>query len=93
MTKFISLMGNRKPWSRHHKYLNNSINEEIHAQSPYRNHGTPETSNEENMIYSGVSADGLVQRNSGERLMIELAKQGDSYHGVFNIVLNSVKKD
>ncbi|HXV87506.1 MAG TPA: hypothetical protein VD710_00260 [Nitrososphaeraceae archaeon] len=45
------------------------------------------------MIYSGASADGLVQRNSGERLTIELAKQGDSYHGVFNIVLNSVKKD
>ena len=73
-------------------YLNNSINEEIHAQSPYSNHGSPKTSNEEDMIYSGASADGMIQKNSGEELMINM-KQADSYLGTFDIVLNSSQQD
>lgn len=74
-------------------YLNNSINEQVHDQTPYSNHGAPEITNEEDMVYTGASADGLVQKNSGERLMIELVEQGDSYIGQFTIVLNSVKQD
>ena len=73
-------------------YLNNSINEEIHAESPYSNHGSPKTSNEEDMIYSGASADGMTQKDSGERLMINI-KQADSYLGTFDIVLNSSQQD
>ena len=41
-------------------YFNNSINEQVHEQSPYNNHGTPQTTNEEDMIYSGTSTDGLI---------------------------------
>jgi len=43
----------------------------------------------QDMIYTGASADGLIQSNSGEQLMVNLTKQKDSYLGTFNIVLNS----
>jgi protocatechuate 3,4-dioxygenase beta subunit len=72
-------------------YLNNSISEQVHTQPPYSNHGLPEVTNEEDMIYRGASSDGLVQSNTGERLMLNLTKDddGQSYLGTFNIVLNS----
>ena len=70
-------------------YFNNSINEQVHEQAPYSNHGPPQTTNEEDMIYTGASADGLIQSNSGEQLMVNITKQKDSYLGTFNIVLNS----
>jgi protocatechuate 3,4-dioxygenase beta subunit len=69
-------------------YFNNSINEQVHEQSPYNNHGPPQTTNEEDMIYSGTSTDGLIQKNSGEQLMVNITKQGKSYLGTFDIVLN-----
>jgi protocatechuate 3,4-dioxygenase beta subunit len=72
-------------------YLNNSISEQVHTQPPYSNHGLPEVTNEEDMIYRGASSDGLVQSNTGERLMLNLTKDDDeqSYLGTLNIVLNS----
>lgn len=70
-------------------YFNNSINEQVHEQNPYNNHGPPQTTNEEDMIYSGASADGLIQKNSGEQLMVNITKQGTSYLGTFDIVLNA----
>jgi protocatechuate 3,4-dioxygenase beta subunit len=70
-------------------YFNNSINQQVHREPPYSNHGPPQTRNEEDGIYTGPSADGLMQRNSGEELMLHLIKQGHSYLGIFNIVLNS----
>jgi protocatechuate 3,4-dioxygenase beta subunit len=70
-------------------YFNNSINEQVHEQIPYNNHGPPQTTNEEDMIYSGASADGLIQKNSGEQLMVNVTKQGASYFGTFDIVLNA----
>ena len=30
----------------------------------YSNHGAPQTSNEEDIVYKGPSNDGLIQRNS-----------------------------
>jgi protocatechuate 3,4-dioxygenase beta subunit len=71
-------------------YLNNSINEQVHTQPPYSNHGPPDMTNEEDGIYKGASTDGLIQSNTGEHLMLILTednKQG--YIGTFNIVLNS----
>jgi protocatechuate 3,4-dioxygenase beta subunit len=71
-------------------YLNNSINEQVHTQPPYSNHGLPDMTNEEDGIYKGASTDGLIQSNTGEHLMLNLTednKQG--YIGTFNIVLNS----
>src|SRR5918999_785589 len=72
-------------------YLNNSISEQVHTQPPYSDHGLPEVTNEEDMIYRGASSDGLVQSNTGERLMLNLIRGDDeqSYLGTFNIVLNS----
>ena len=73
-------------------YLNNSINEQVHTQPPYSDHGLPEVTNEEDMIYKGASSDGLVQNNTGEHLMLNMTKDDDdeqSYLGTFNIVLNS----
>ncbi|HYA82049.1 MAG TPA: hypothetical protein VEH06_01180 [Candidatus Bathyarchaeia archaeon] len=48
-----------------------------------------QTSNEEDGIYTGPSTDGLMQRNSGEELMVHLIKEGHSFLGTFNIVLHS----
>lgn len=70
-------------------YFNNSINEQVHEQTPYNSHGPVKTTNEKDMIYTGASADGLIQKNSGEQLMVNLTKQGASYLGTFNVVLNS----
>lgn len=70
-------------------YFNNSINEQVHKQSPYDNHGPPQTTNERDMIYSGASTDGLIQKNSGEQLMVNITKQGEFYIGTFDIVLNA----
>src|ERR687892_1069927 len=71
-------------------YLNNSINEQVHTQPPYSNHGLPDMRNEEDGIYKGASTDGLMQSNTGEHLMLNLTKNdGQFYLGTFNIVLNS----
>lgn len=70
-------------------YFNNSINEQVHEQTPYNSHGPVKTTNEQDMIYTGASADGLIQKNSGKQLMVNLTKQGASYLGTFNVVLNS----
>jgi protocatechuate 3,4-dioxygenase beta subunit len=74
-------------------YFNNSINQQVHEQTPYSNHGPPQTTNEQDMIYTGGSTDGLIQKNSGEQLMVNFTKQGASYLGTFNIVLNAGQKD
>ena len=71
-------------------YLNNSINEQIHTQSPYSDHGPVDMTNEEDFIYTGPSSDGLVKTNTGQHLMLKLNeddKQG--YIGTFNIGLNA----
>lgn len=70
-------------------YFNNSINEQVHEQTPYNSHGPVKTTNEQDMIYTGASADGLIHKNSGEQLIVNLTKQGASYLGTFNVVLNS----
>jgi protocatechuate 3,4-dioxygenase beta subunit len=73
-------------------YLNNSISEQVHTQPPYSDHGLPEVTNEEDMIYKGASSDGLMQNNTGEHLMLNMTKDDhdeQSYLGTFNIVLNS----
>lgn len=70
-------------------YFNNSMNQLIHKQSPYSNHGPPQTANEQDIVYSSGSVDGLVDRNSGERLIMNLTKQGSDYVGETNIVLNT----
>ena len=41
------------------------------------------------MIYRGTSMDDLIQKNSGEQLMVNITKQGASYVGTFDIVLNA----
>ena len=70
-------------------YFNNSMNELIHKQSPYSNHGPPQTVNEQDVVYSSGSVDGLVDRNSGEHLIMNLTKQGSGYIGETNIVLKT----
>ena len=70
-------------------YFNNSINAQVHTQPPYSNHGPPDMPNEQDGIYTGASIDGLVHSNSGKYLMLNLTKDGQSYLGTFNIVLNS----
>lgn len=70
-------------------YFNNSMNRQIDSQLPYSIHGPPTTMNEQDGIYTGASTDGMLGNNSGEHLMLNLAKQGQSYVGTFNIALNS----
>lgn len=70
-------------------YLNNSINEQVHQQLPYSNHGPVELTNEEDMIFRGASTDGLVETNSGEHLMLNLTKDPYGYTGTFDILVNA----
>ncbi|TLX89930.1 MAG: intradiol ring-cleavage dioxygenase [Thaumarchaeota archaeon] len=69
-------------------YFNNSMNQQVHKQAPYSNHGPPQTTNEEDVVYSGASADGLIQKDSGEKLIVNLTNNDSGYVGEFNIVLN-----
>jgi protocatechuate 3,4-dioxygenase beta subunit len=73
-------------------YFNNSMNQQVHKQAPYSNHGPPQITNEDDIVYSQGSVDGLVDRNSGERLIVNLTKDSVGYVGEFNIVLNADKK-
>lgn len=73
-------------------YFNNSINQQIHKQAPYSNHGPPQTTNEEDIVYTQGSVDGLIEKNSGEPLIVNLTKAGSSYVGVSNIVLNAERR-
>jgi protocatechuate 3,4-dioxygenase beta subunit len=73
-------------------YFNDSINQQIHKQAPYSNHGPPQTTNEEDIVYTQGSVDGLIEKNSGEPLIVNLTKAGSSYVGVSNIVLNAERR-
>jgi protocatechuate 3,4-dioxygenase beta subunit len=70
-------------------YFNNSINEQVHQQPPYSDHGSVELKNEEDMIFRGPSTDGLVDANSGEHLMLNLTKETQGYTGTFNILVDA----
>jgi protocatechuate 3,4-dioxygenase beta subunit len=70
-------------------YFNNSINEQVHQQPPYSDHGSVDLMNEEDMIFRGPSTDGLVDANSGEQLMLNLTKETQGYTGTFNILVNA----
>jgi protocatechuate 3,4-dioxygenase beta subunit len=75
-------------------YFDNSINEQVHKQPPYSKHGPPDMTNEQDSIYAGPSTDGLIQSNTGKHLMVNLTKgQGQSYIGIFNIVLNAIQQN
>lgn len=71
-------------------YLNNSINEQVHKQPPYSDHGPVAMLNEEDGIYTGPSTDGLVQANAGKYLMLNLSEDPNGgYIGTFNIGVNA----
>jgi protocatechuate 3,4-dioxygenase beta subunit len=72
-------------------YLNNSINEIVHTQPPYSNHGLVDLTNEEDFIYTGPSIDGLIQSNTGKHLMLNLKDERDGYIGTFIIGLNATQ--
>ncbi len=73
-------------------YFNNSVNEQVHKQLPYSKHGPPDMMNEQDGIYAGPSTDGLFQSNSGKHLMVNITKEGQSYIGTFNIVLDTTRQ-
>ncbi len=70
-------------------YLNNSINDEVHTQAPYSNHGPVDITNEEDFIYEGPSTDGMLHAKTGGHLMLEIVEDRQGYAGTFNIVLNA----
>ena len=71
-------------------YFDDSLNEEILKKAPYSNHGSPETTNEQDMIFTGPSMDGLFKSNSGKLLLMNATKNGENaYAGSINIVLNT----
>jgi protocatechuate 3,4-dioxygenase beta subunit len=72
-------------------YLNNSINEIVHTQPPYSNHGPVDLTNEEDFIYTGPSTDGLIQNNTGKHLMLNLKDERDGCIGTFIIGLNATQ--
>lgn len=70
-------------------YLPDSVNEQVHTQPPYSNHGPVDIPNEEDGIYRGASTDGLIQSNAGQHLMLNLAHQDQGYLGTFNVILDA----
>jgi hypothetical protein len=68
----------------------NSINELVHTQPPYSDHGPVPEINEEDFIYTGRSTDGLIQDNTGKHLMLNLKDDvGQGYVVTFNIGVNA----
>jgi hypothetical protein len=45
--------------------------------------------NEDDGIFRGASTDGLVQRDAGQHLMLNLTQDDQGYRGTFNVVINS----
>lgn len=70
-------------------YLNNTINESVHTQLPYSNHGPVDLTNEEDFIYTGPSTDGLIQNNTGQHLILDVNEDEHGYVGTFNIGVNT----
>ncbi|HYZ59871.1 MAG TPA: intradiol ring-cleavage dioxygenase [Nitrososphaeraceae archaeon] len=73
-------------------YLNDSITEQVHTQPPYSDHGQPDITNQEDMIFTGPSTDGLIQSNTGEHLMLNMTRdeeEGQGYIGTFNVVVDA----
>jgi protocatechuate 3,4-dioxygenase beta subunit len=71
-------------------YLPNSVNDQVHTQPPYSDHGPVGMANEQDGIYNGPSTDGLVQSNTGTHLMLALTEAGQGYAGTFNIVVDAL---
>jgi len=71
-------------------YFNDSMNDQIHKLTPYSSHGPPQTPDDQDMIFTGPSTDGLVKSNSGKLLLMNVTRHDDkSYEGILNIVLNA----
>lgn len=70
-------------------YLPNLVNEQVHTQPPYSDHGPVNMANEQDGIYAGGSTDGLVQSNTGERLMLNVTGDEQGYSGTFNVVVDA----
>ena len=70
-------------------YLNNSINELVHTQPPYSNHGPVPMTNEQDFIFMGPSTDGLIKNNTGNHLMLNISQSDGGYNGIFNVGLNA----
>jgi protocatechuate 3,4-dioxygenase beta subunit len=72
-------------------YLNNSINELVHTQPPYSEHGPVPMTNEDDFIYTGASTDGLIQINTGQHLMLDVKKDDQGYIGTFDVGVNATR--
>ena len=70
-------------------YLHNSINELVHTQPPYSNHGPVPMTNEQDFIFTGPSTDGLIKNNTGNHLMLNVSQSDGGYNGIFNVGLNT----
>lgn len=70
-------------------YLPNSVNEQVHTQPPYSDRGPVDVVNEQDGIYAGGSTDGLVQSNTGERLVLNATGDERGYSGTFNVVVDA----
>lgn len=66
-------------------YFDDSISDQVQTQPPYSNHGARPLTNNEDLIYTGPSADGMLQSNTGSHLMLELTKDEQGYLGTFNV--------
>lgn len=50
---------------------------------------TVNIANEQDGIYAGGSTDGLVQSNTGERLVLNVTGDEQGYSGTFNVVVDA----
>jgi hypothetical protein len=58
-------------------YFDESVTDEVYAQAPYSDRGSPDASN---------AADGIF-RDGGEQMMLRLSQDGGGYLGTFDLGL------
>jgi protocatechuate 3,4-dioxygenase beta subunit len=68
-------------------YLDDAISDQIQTQYPYNNHGPRPLKNPDDSIFTGPSTDGMVQKDTGHHLMLQLTKNATEYVGTFNVGL------
>ena len=74
-------------------YFDDAVNNDVHTQPPYSQHGPVKWTNEEDYIYNGASTDGLFKKDTGKHLMLNLVKNRKGYLGTFNVVIDTKQSE
>ena len=66
-------------------FFNDTTSKSVYSQTPYGQHGQPDTTNSNDGIFNGASTDGAIANKVGEHLMFNITQHGGGYLGTFNV--------